>query len=154
MRKYFTRSESSVNLGNTVIVLVGVGKKEKKNLPHNIIALERTNGARELAAIYQAADVYVNATLEDNFPTTNIEALACGTPVITFATGGSTEAVDETCGLVTEEKSAKGIYKALLQTKKTPFDRKKCAQKGREYDKKIRFSQYIDLYNKIRKTGE
>ena len=123
-------------------------------MPKEIIGIERTNGAKELAAIYRAADVYVNATLEDNFPTTNLEARACGTPVITFATGGSTEAVDETCGLVTEEKSAKGIYKALLQAKSTPFDRKKCAQKGREYDKKIRFSQYIELYKEIRKAGE
>lgn len=154
LSKIFADTRRELNKENAVIVLVGISEKDKKRLPKEIIGIERTNGAKELAEIYRAADVYVNATLEDNFPTTNIEALACGTPVITFATGGSTEAVDETCGLVTEEKSAKGIYKALLQTKKTSFDRKKCAQKGREYDKKIRFSQYIDLYNKIRKTGE
>lgn len=139
---------------NTVIVLVGVSKKDKKHLPEGMIAIERTNGAKELAAIYAAADVYVNATLEDNFPTTNLEALACGTPVITFATGGSTESIDETCGLVTTKKSAEGILEAVLQVKRNPFDRSICAKKGREYDKKIRFSQYIELYREILKTGE
>ena len=143
-----------LNHENTVIVLVGVGKKEKKNLPHNIIALERTNGAKELAAIYQAADVYVNATLEDNFPTTNIEALACGTPVITFATGGSTESLDDTCGFVTKEKSAEGIYDALLTLKKHPLQREDCLNKGREYDKNKRFEEYISLYRKIKNAGD
>lgn len=154
LSQMFEDTRRELNKENAVIVLVGVSKKDKKHLPKGMIGIERTKGVKELASIYRAADVYVNATLEDNFPTTNLEALACGTPVITFATGGSTESVEENCGLVTEEKSAEGIYKALLQTKNTPFDRKKCAQKGREYDKKIRFSQYIDLYTEILKTGE
>lgn len=143
-----------LNHKNTVIVLVGVNKKDKKKLPDNIIGLERTNGARELAAIYQAADVYVNATLEDNFPTTNIEALACGTPVVTFDTGGSTESIDETCGLATKEKSAEGIYEALLTLKKHPLQRKDCLNKGREYDKNKRFEEYISLYRKIKNAGD
>lgn len=154
LQKLLEETTGELHKDNTVIVLVGVSKKDKKRLPEGIIAIERTNGAKELAAIYAAADVYVNATLEDNFPTTNLEALACGTPVLTFATGGSTESIDETCGLVTKEKSAEAIYRAALQMKHSPFDRKLCAKKGREYDKKIRFSQYIELYREILKTGE
>lgn len=63
-----------------------------------------------LSSIYRSADVYVNATMEDNFPTTNLEALACGTPVITYDTGGSGESVTEDCGIVVE----KGNYEKLL----------------------------------------
>lgn len=77
-----------------VIVLVGVSKKQAKNLPKDIIALNRTNNVKELVEIYSAADVYFNPTYEDNFPTTNLEATACGTPVITYDTGGSPESAD------------------------------------------------------------
>lgn len=69
-----------------------------KNLPSNVMGLERTESAQELADYYSMADVFVNATLEDNFPTTNLEALSCGTPVITYETGGSSESLDEKCG--------------------------------------------------------
>lgn len=145
---------ATFNQENAVIVLVGINKKDKKKLPDGIIAVERTNGAKELAAIYQAADVYVNATLEDNFPTTNLEALACGTPVVTFATGGSTESIDETCGLVTKEKSAEGIYEALLTLKKHPPKKEDCLKRGRNYDKNKRFEEYIYLYRKIKNAGD
>ncbi len=75
------------------IVLVGVNKKQMKALPERIIAIQRTNSATELAEIYSAADVFFNPTYEDNYPTVNLEAQACGTPVITYRTGGSVESV-------------------------------------------------------------
>lgn len=80
---------------NYIIVLVGVNKKQKRKLPHNIIGITRTDSASKLAEIYTAADVFVNPTYEDNYPTTNLEAQACGTPVITYRTGGSPESVPD-----------------------------------------------------------
>lgn len=73
------------------IVLVGLNKKQISDLPYNILGIERTNSVKELTQIYSAADVFVNLTYADNFPTVNLEALACGTPVITYKTGGSAE---------------------------------------------------------------
>ena len=151
LSKMLEDENREINQKNAVIVLVGVSKKAKDKLPKNMIGIERTNGAKELAGVYRTADVYVNATLEDNFPTTNLEALACGTPVITFATGGSTESVDDSCGIVTKEKSAEGIYEALLELQKNPKKRKDCEKKGKEYDKTIRFLQYIQLYKELMK---
>jgi len=78
------------------IVLVGLSEKQIRNLPKEIIGIRRTNSTQELAAIYTAADVFVNPTYEDNYPTTNLEAQACGTPVITYRTGGSPESVPAT----------------------------------------------------------
>ena len=60
----------------------------------------RTDSTQQLAQYYTAADVFVNPTYEDTFPTTNLEALACGTPVVTYRTGGSPEAIDEHTGIV------------------------------------------------------
>lgn len=76
-----------------IIILVGLNKDQKESLPRTMIGIERTDSVQKLAEIYTAADVFVNPTYEDNYPTTNLEALACGTPVITYRTGGSIEAV-------------------------------------------------------------
>lgn len=78
---------------NYQIILVGLNKKQLKKLPSNIIGLSKTNSIDELVKIYSAADVFVNTTYEDNYPTVNLEAQACGTPVITYNTGGSPESV-------------------------------------------------------------
>lgn len=79
-----------------VLVILGIKNDQKKLLPQEkCIGIPYTNSIEKLAAIYSAADVFVNTTLEDNFPTTNLEAMACGTPVVTFDTGGSVEPVLE-----------------------------------------------------------
>lgn len=73
------------------IVLVGLSGKQIEVLPENIIGITRTNSVDELREIYAVADWFVNPTFEDNYPTTNLEAIACGTPVISYDTGGSGE---------------------------------------------------------------
>lgn len=79
------------------IILVGVSKRQAAKLPSGILCIPRTNSKRELAEIYTAADVFLNLTYEDNYPTVNLEAQACGTPCITYRTGGSVESVPEDC---------------------------------------------------------
>lgn len=73
------------------IILIGISQKQKKGIPNSIITVPRTDSQQELAQYYTMADVYVNPTYEDNYPTTNLEAIACGTPVVTYNTGGSGE---------------------------------------------------------------
>lgn len=80
-----------------VIVLVGLSRKQIRNLPNNIIGIERTSSAEQLAAIYTASDYFFNPTREDNFPTVNLEAEACGTPVITYDCGGCSETLSLDC---------------------------------------------------------
>ena len=77
------------------IVLVGLNEKQIKTLPKGIIGIRRTENVEQLAGLYTTADVFVNPTYEDNYPTVNLEAQACGTPVITYDTGGSGESVPE-----------------------------------------------------------
>ena len=76
-----------------VIVLVGATDRQIDSFPKGVIGINRTADQRELAAIYTAADVFVNPTHQDNYPTVNLEAGACGTPVITYNVGGSAESV-------------------------------------------------------------
>lgn len=96
-----------------VIVLVGLSDDQLRALPNNIMGIKRTNSPKELAEIYTVADVFVNPTYEDNYPTVNLEAKACGTPVITYRTGGSPESVPEEN--VVEVGDIKGIKKKILK---------------------------------------
>ena len=130
------------------IVLVGTNDSIDKLLPDSIISIHRTNNQMELARIYSAADVFVNPTREDNFPTVNIEALACGTPVITFNTGGSAEMIDETCGYSIPVNDYEALIEAIIRTcEKKPFSKNACVNKVKLLEKTRMFTEYIALYS-------
>jgi len=82
------------------IVLVGLTSEQKEALPEGILGITRTGNATELAEIYSAADVFVNLSYEDTYPTVNLEAQACGTPVLTYDTGGCAETILPNGGIV------------------------------------------------------
>lgn len=96
---------------DTVIVLVGVSAKQIKKLPKNVVGVEHTNSTKTLAELYTTADVFVNLTYEDTYPTVNLEAKACNTPVITYRTGGSVESVD--AENIVEQGDLKGIKQKI-----------------------------------------
>lgn len=132
------------------IVMVGLTEKQKKDFPSNIIKISKTNSIKELAEIYSCADVFVNPTLEDNFPTTNLEALACGTPIVTYNTGGSIEAVNNNCGIIVEKEKISELVKAIKNVRKSNmFDSKICINESKKYDKWKNFEKYITLYEEI-----
>lgn len=128
------------------IVMVGLNEKQKSRLPNNIIGITKTHNTKELAEIYSIADVFINPTLEDNFPTTNLEALACGTPIITFNTGGSSECLDDTCGIIVEKGNIEGIINIIKMLKVKNFSAEKCVSKAKLYDKNERFKDYVSKY--------
>ena len=134
-----------------VIVLVGLTEKQKNKLPNGIIGITRTNNQEELVNLYSSADVFVNPTLEDNFPTTNLESLACGTPVVTYKTGGSPEAIDGNTGIVVPYKNIKSLKEAVInvcQTKR--FSLESCRQRAILYfNQDLVFAKYISLYNNL-----
>ena len=136
---------SSVLSDKYRIVMIGLKPSQIKSLPDNIIKIEKTNSIDQMAAWYSAADVYVNLTMEDTFPTTNIEALACGTPVVTYRSGGSPESVDETCGIVVERNNMSGVVNAV---EKLCFSgdlmRKECTAHAQLYDSRRRFNEYYE----------
>lgn len=137
---------------NYQLILVGLNKKQINDLPSNIIGLERTESILELAELYSAADVFVNPTLEDTFPTTNLESLACGTPIITFRSGGSPEAVNEETGIVVEKEDVDGLENAIykIKEKSKEYYQVVCRERAEKYfDKKKCFSEYIKLYQEI-----
>lgn len=114
----FVRLAGELDSEKYAIVLVGLSKKQIKGMPETIVGLTRTDSPHELVGIYSTADVFFNPTVEDNYPTVNLEAEACGTPVVTYDTGGC----GETLFLVNKSRSVSTYSEVLaLITKMARF---------------------------------
>lgn len=129
------------------VVLVGTDDNVDKLLPENIISIHRTQNQTELAEIYTAADVFANPTREENYPTVNMESVACGTPVVTFNTGGSPEMLDETCGAAVAKDDNDAMYNEIIRIcEAKPYSLEACIKKAKGFDKNEKFGEYIRLY--------
>lgn len=134
------------------IVLVGLSPKQISGLPPQVIGIARTESVQELAQWYSRADVFANPTYSDNFPTTNIEALACGTPVVTYRTGGSPESVCEDTGFVVDRGDRSGLWRAIQAVfdRDQPAYRSACRTKAeKHYDQHDRYLDYLRLYESL-----
>ncbi len=129
------------------IVLVGTDDSIDSILPDSIISIHRTKNQEELVKVYSAANVFVNPTREDTFPTVNIEAIACGTPVVTFRTGGSPEMLDDKCGCVVESNDIDELEKQIKYIcENQPYNHEMCEIRAKRYDKKEKIKEYLKLY--------
>ncbi|MDB4297221.1 glycosyltransferase family 4 protein [Flavobacteriaceae bacterium] len=134
-----------------IIFLVGIDEKKQHTLPDNIISISRTENTEDLADLYSESNVYFNPTLEDNFPTTNLESLACGTPVVTFDTGGSPESISNDTGFIIPQGD---VTKALIsmrsiKIKGNTYYNLNCRTRAVSfYNKDDKFEEYIELYKK------
>lgn len=132
------------------IVLVGTDECSDKLLPDSVISIHRTQNQTELAAIYTAADVFANPTREEAFGLVNIEALACGTPGVTFNTGGSPECFDKTCGSVVDKDDIDALETEILRICETkPYSKDDCIYRASHFNKKDKFKEYIELYEVV-----
>jgi glycosyltransferase involved in cell wall biosynthesis len=134
------------------IIIVGLSKDQIRTLPEEITGIARTENAKELATLYSTADMFLNPTWEDTFPTTNLEALACGTPVVTYRTGGSIESVTDDVGRVVEKGDVAGLYRAVqsIHDRGKAFYAQKCRERALAlYDKRKAFQKYIELFGEL-----
>lgn len=137
---------------NIQIVVVGVNKKLIRKLPSKIIAIERTESKKELAALYSKATILFNPTYEDNYPTVNIESIACDTPVVTYQTGGSPECIKKyNAGFVIEKKD----YKKLIDIVNMQYGKKLLIsnEQRKDMSSERMVEDYIKLYSEILKEG-
>ncbi len=129
------------------IVLVGADEHIDALLPKNIVSVHKTRDREELADIYSSADVFVNPTREDTYPTVNIEALACGTPVLTFSAGGSAEIADESCGSAVDVGDVDAMYREIVHIcKDSPFTSESCVKRANRFDNENMTDAYMKLY--------
>jgi glycosyltransferase involved in cell wall biosynthesis len=133
------------------IVLVGLSKKQINQLPNDIIKIQRTSSREELAKIYTIADVFINPTRQEVLGLVNIEALACGTPVITFNSGGSPETINEKCGFVVEKDNIDELIKSIYKAKKNPISSDACIKQAEGFEENLLYDEYINVYRSLLK---
>lgn len=134
------------------IIVVGLSKKQVNELPVGITGIQRTQNVQELVGLYSRANVLINPTYADTFPTVNLEALACGTPVVTYCTGGSPETVSRDTGVVVEQGDIKAMAEAVKKICGIPpiVFNEVCRRRAEElFDKDKCYEKYVKLYNKL-----
>ncbi|MDR0929164.1 MAG: glycosyltransferase [Oscillospiraceae bacterium] len=136
------------------LVLVGLTDAQRRALPREVTGICRTEGPEALVALYGAADCLINPTYEDTYPTVNMEAMACGTPVAAYAVGGCTEQLESPVGRAVPVGDAAALAEAALalalQKADLAADCRRYAQQ--HFDRQAAIAQYIRLY--LEKMGE
>ncbi len=127
------------------IVLVGTNSEIDKHLPANIISIHQTQNQTELAEIYTAADLFVNPTREEVFGLVNAEAIACGTPIVTFNTGGSPEIIDETCGAVVDKDDISKLISVIENFNHSSLE-EKCLLRASNFSVETMVAEYVKTY--------
>ena len=147
----FVALRRKLSIQEYAMVLIGLTQKQIQELPQGIVGISRTNSVKELAEYYSVANVFVNPTWEDNFPTTNLEALACDTPVITYQTGGSIEAIDEKTGIIVPTGDVEILTQSVRQIcEDRIIEEGQCRKRAIElYNKNDRYKEYMSLYNEL-----
>ena len=136
------------------VVMIGLTDNQMKAIPRRILGLKRTNSIDELVQWYSNTHVFVNLTYQDTFPTVNIEALACGTPVITYNTGGSPEAIDESCGWVVEQGNVEKVASIIQSMGDNRQYQDKAIARSKAFDRKTKYMEYIELYQDMLNKAE
>ena len=140
-----------------IIILVGLTANAIRSLPPNIIGITHTEDLLELVKLYSAAGLYVNPTREDNFPTTNLEALACGTPVATYRTGGSIESITPQTGFIVQKGDIAGLLNVIdiVREKGKNSYLLPCRERAlSNFNKRDCFKKYIELFETLTKNSE
>lgn len=144
----FIRLNEKINHEKYVLALVGLNARQMGSLPSDMIGIQRTKNMNELVDIYSSAFVFLNLTYLDNYPTTNLEALSCGTPVITYQTGGSPESIIGGVGKVVRQGDLNEVVNSLEAI--SLIDRDICrAIAIKNFNKFNRYKEYIRLYEKV-----
>lgn len=130
------------------IVLLTLGDAGE-DLPANIYLAPKTSDPEKLARLYTMADVFVNPSLQETFSLINLESIACGTPVVTFDSGGGLESQSEKTGVAVKRADVKGMYEGIERVRRGEFKKEDCIQRAREFDYKLKYEQFIDIYKEL-----
>ncbi|GGW51680.1 glycosyltransferase [Arenibacter certesii] len=150
----FIRLSKSIE-ENEIIVLIGLNHNQINMLPKHILGIKQTESLNELRDFYCAADVFVNPSYQDSFGMVNIEALSCGTPVITYHTGGCPETISEETGYVVEQGNIDELLSSIRMVKNLTKDQfsNACRKRAQqEFEKNLKYKEYFELYTGSLKT--
>lgn len=157
---HFLEALEFVKVDNGMVLLVGGEVDLRKKCPSGVElrGLGYVRGAEAMAKVYSAADLYCITSLADNFPTTVLEAMGCGTPVVGFAVGGISEQVAEDCGKLVPLGDTRALGEAITNMLKDDKAREAmriCCRKRVEQEYNLRrfVERHIELYRELVSKG-
>ncbi|MEM1156898.1 MAG: glycosyltransferase [Verrucomicrobiota bacterium] len=151
MEAAYHRFADKTGSNKTSFVLVGEDYDENDISSHNMRYVPLLSDVRKLALYYQAADVLLHASISDNFPTTVLEAMACGLPIVGTRVGGIPEQVkDGYNGILREAKDYEALSEALYEIYTDNNLQKimsgRSAEIGAGYSFQKMINTYLDWY--------
>ena len=137
-----------------VVVFGNQAEQYASLFPFPIYPMNYVSNEKELVDIYNAVDLYVTPSLQDNLPNTIVEAMACGIPCIGFNVGGIPQMIDHLHnGCVAEYQSSKdlanGIHWALTEGEYESLSEEACRKAVSSYSESTIAKKYVEIYNKI-----
>ena len=142
-------------VNNLGVAVYGKESEQLKSLvPFQVYALDYISHEKELVNVYNAVDLYVTPSLEENLPNTIMEAMACGIPCVGFNVGGIPEMIDHLHnGYVADYKSAEdfanGIHWTLSESEYQSLSEEARRKVTSSYSESTIAKKYIEVYNKI-----
>lgn len=129
------------------IQFVLVGNNETKKYSENVLLVAKTKDQNELAVWYSAADVFLICSKRENFPTTCVEAICCGTPIVGIDEGGTKETAIVPYGIFLKNPSTKDLANAVLGQLVKEISGNEIAEWGvRKYTKDMMYKKYLNIY--------
>ena len=132
-----------------LIVLVGKPDRGINLSQPNIACLGPQTDKQRLKYIYENSFAFINMTLADTFPTTNIEALQSGIKVITYNTGGCGEIASPGVVYVAAENTPAAMLEAIQEAVNDVTDKKAILEYGKRFSIEKAVSQYYDTFVEI-----
>lgn len=148
---------SGLRTDEVLVMVGGMSPEQKSSLPEGVVSVSRTENVQQLAALYSAAVAFVNPTWQDNYPTVNLEAISCGTPVVTYRTGGSVESVTPGTGFVVEQGDVDGLLACVRRVEalgKASFSHACRDYALKHFRKQDRYAEYLALYKSLLKGAQ
>ena len=142
-------------VNNLGVAVYGKESEQLKSLvPFQVYALDYISNEKELVNVYNAVDLFVTPSLEENLPNTIMEAMACGIPCVGFNVGGIPEMIDHLHnGYVADYKSAEdfanGIHWTLSESEYQSLSEEARRKVTSSYSESTIAKKYIEVYNKI-----
>ena len=152
---YLIRSLFLLRRKDIELVVFGQIKQEIKSMfPIPIHSMGYLSDEVKISILYNAVDLFVTSSLDENLPNTIMEAMACGTPCVGFRTGGIPEMIDhKRNGYVADYKDAEDLARGIRWVLDYPDKARlseACVEKvQREYAEEVVAKRYIDLYNEL-----
>ncbi len=134
---------------NYKVVVVGVNQKEQQSIPDNMIGIPRTDSVEELAGIYTAADVFLNASVEETFGLPTVEAMACGTPVIVYDATALPEVITSKTGFIVSPHDLKVVCDTIASKSLSKIKSEDCLEQAKQLEKNSQYKLYLNLYESM-----